>query len=145
MKSRRRQGREAALQLLYASDIEGLLDGGQDRKDFWELCKVKPGGREFAEELVNGVLDKLDEIDEILVGAVENYKLSRIDTVDRNLLRIAVYEMLFVDAVPVAVAINEAIEIAKDFGTPQSAAFVNGVLDRIRRQRPQEEQESVTE
>lgn len=131
----RRQGREAALQLLFASDIEGQLASGQNRQEFWNLCRAKPAGREFAEELVNGVLARLPEIDEILAGAVENYSLQRVAAVDRNLLRIAVYELLFVESMPPAVAINEAIEIAKEFGTPQSPSFVNGILDRIRRER----------
>ncbi len=133
-KSRRRQGREAALQLLYASDLEGQLQGGQNRDDFWRLCQAKPEGREFAEDLVNGVLDRLEEIDTLLIKVVENYQLHRIDPVDRNLLRIAIYELLYVDSVPDAVVINEAIEIAKVFGTNQSSAFVNGVLDRVRRE-----------
>lgn len=138
MKSRRRQGREAALQLLYASDIEGQLKAGQEREEFWSLCNAKPEGKQFAETLVNGVLDRLEEIDAIITRVVENYKISRIDTVDRNLLRISIYELLFVDSVPDAVVINEAIEIAKDFGTTQSASFINGVLDRVRKESSEE-------
>lgn len=134
MSSRRRQGRQAALQLLFASDLENELATGQDRDEFWTLCKVKPQGREFAEELVNGVLDRLPEIDGLLAGAAENYELHRLAAVDRNLLRLAVYELLFADSAPQAVVMNEAIEIAKDFGGPDSGKFVNGVLDRIRRE-----------
>ncbi len=134
MSNKRRKGREAALQLLFASDIEGELSDGQNRENFWDLCRIKPSGREFAEELVDGVLKQLDEIDEVLRNAVENYDLPRLAAVDRNLLRLATYEILFVPSVPAPVAINEAIEIAKDFGTPESSRFVNGILDRVRKE-----------
>ncbi len=134
MSSKRRKGREAALQLLFASDIEGELSDGQNRENFWELCRIKPAGREFAEELVDGVLARLVDIDDVLQRAVENYELPRLAAVDRNLLRLATYEILYVDSVPAPVAINEAIEIAKDFGSPESSGFVNGILDRVRKE-----------
>lgn len=134
MSRKRRRGREAALQLLYASDLENELAEGQNREEFWQLCTAKPEGRAFAEELVNGVLGDLEAIDKKLETAVENYELGRIAAVDRNLLRVAVYELLFSDETPDAVVINEAIEIAKSFGGEQSGKFVNGVLDRIRRE-----------
>lgn len=134
MSRKRRRGREAALQLLYASDLEDELANGQSREEFWSLCTAKPEGRRFAEELVNGVLDKRDEIDELLASVVDNYELSRVAAVDRNLLRVAIYELLHADTAPDAVVINEAIEIAKSFGGEQSGKFVNGVLDRIRRE-----------
>ena len=123
------------MQLLYASDLENELASGQDRKDFWTLCTAKPEGREFAEELVKGVLEHLDEIDSLLARCVENYELSRIAAVDRNLLRVAAYELLYTENAPPAVVINEGIEIAKSFGGEQSGRFVNGVLDRLRRER----------
>tara|TARA_R110002096_G_scaffold147671_8_gene307642 strand:+ start:8369 stop:8788 length:420 start_codon:yes stop_codon:yes gene_type:complete len=134
MSNRRRKGREAALQLLFASDIEGELSDGQNRKNFWELCNVKASRREFAEELVNGVLENLEAIDSVLRRCVDNYELPRLAAVDRNLLRLATYEILLVEAVPPAVAINEAIEIAKDFGTPESSRFINGILDRAQKE-----------
>ncbi|MFT5467631.1 MAG: N utilization substance protein B [Verrucomicrobiales bacterium] len=134
MSRRRRRGREAALQLLYASDMENELAKGQNREEFWNLCTAKPEGREFAEKLVNGVLGQLEAIDEKLVVAVENYEFNRIAAVDRNLLRVAVYELLYSDEAPAPVVINEAIEIAKSFGGDQSGKFVNGVLDRIHRE-----------
>ena len=135
MSRRRRRGREAALQLLYASDLENELAGGQNRAEFWSLCTAKPEGKQFAEELVNGVLEQLEEIDTLLVSVVENYELSRVAAVDRNLLRLAAYELLFAETAPAPVVINEAIEIAKSFGGDQSGRFVNGVLDRLRRER----------
>lgn len=134
MSSKRRRGREAALQLLYASDIEGELTEGQTREEFWSLCTAKKSPKEFAETLTVGVLEHLDAIDAHIQTAVENYEFGRLAAVDRNLLRVAVYEMLYVEDVPDAVAINEAIEIAKEFGGPQSPKFVNGILDRIKRE-----------
>jgi N utilization substance protein B len=129
----RRRGREAALQLLFASDIENQLAEGQAREMFWDLCTAKPEGRRFAEELVDGVLRHLAAIDLALAASLENFELSRLSVVDRNLLRLASYELLFALDVPAPVVINEAIEIAKTFGTPDSGRFVNGVLDQIRK------------
>ena len=129
----RRRGREAALQLLFASDIENQLAETQNRQNFWELCTAKTEGRKFAEELVAGVLLHLPRIDQAVIGCLENFEMNRLSAVDRNILRLATYELLFVPAVPPPVVINEAIEIAKAFGTPDSGRFVNGVLDQIRK------------
>jgi N utilization substance protein B len=129
----RRRGREAAVQLLYASDVERELDRGQDRERFWELCTAKPKGRAFAEELVDGVLRHLAEIDRVLEEHLEHFELGRLAAVDRNVLRLAIYELRHGPSLPAAIVINEAIEIAKEFGTSDSGRFVNGVLDRIHR------------
>lgn len=133
MGNTRRRGREAALQLLFASDIENQLVEGQNRKNFWELCTAKTDGRKFAEELVDGVLRNLPSIDQSLIACLENFEIGRLSAVDRNILRVAAYELLFVPEVPGPVVINEAIEIAKAFGTPDSGRFVNGVLDQVRK------------
>lgn len=135
MSSTRRRGREAAVQWLYASEVEGQLPEGQDRTQFWELCVAKPAGRQFAETLVCGVLDHLAEVDRELAGAIDNYEFSRLAAVDRNILRVAAYELLFAEDIPPGVAINEAIEIAKSFGSTDSSRFVHGVLDAIRRRK----------
>lgn len=129
----RRRGREAAVQWLYASEVAGQLPKEQDRTKFWELCVAKPAGREFAEKLVMGVLENLEVVDRELANAVVNYEFARLAAVDRNILRVAAYELLFAEQVPAGVAINEAIEIAKDFGGAESGRFVHGVLDEIRR------------
>ena len=133
MGNTRRRGREAALQLLFASDIENQLVQGQNRQNFWELCTAKTEGRKFAEELVDGVLRHLPVIDQAVIACLENFEMGRLSAVDRNILRLATYELLFVPEVPGPVVINEAIEIAKSFGTPDSGRFVNGVLDQIRK------------
>ncbi len=133
--SLRREGREAALQFLFSHDLNPELDpDGPEAVDFWNLRHAKARVREFATELLRGLMPHLPEIDEKITGAIENYAFNRLAVVDRNLLRLAVFEMLFRDDIPVPVSINEAIEIAKDFGTPDSPKFVNGVLDRIRKE-----------
>jgi transcription antitermination protein NusB len=134
MSSTRRRGREAAVQWLYASEVEGQLPKGQDRVKFWELCVAKPAGREFAETIVTGVLEHLVEIDKALASSIENYEFGRLAAVDRNILRVATYELLFAEDIPARVVINEAIEIAKAFGSTESGRFVHGVLDQVRRQ-----------
>lgn len=86
---------------------------------------------EFASLLCRGVFENLDAIDSTLNGCSENWKVSRMSIIDRNILRLSVYEMVFLSDIPVPVTINEAIEVAKEFGSETSAAFVNGILDKI--------------
>lgn len=100
-----------------------------------ELCsllepseKVRP----FGLELVKGVVENKGEIDARLAETSSNWKLARMDYVDRNIIRIAVYEILFCDDIPAKVAINEAVDIGKKYGTEKSGAFINGILDSIR-------------
>jgi N utilization substance protein B len=89
-------------------------------------------GHKFAEELVRGVIEKRAAIDEKIAKYTENWDLPRIAAVDRNILRLAMYEMLFRDDIPPVVSINEAVDIAKKFSTRESGAFVNGILDRLK-------------
>ena len=90
-----------------------------------------PEIRAFAEELVRGVIAKRDALDEIIRGISLNWKLERMAVIDRNVLRLAAYELLHVPGIPRKVTINEAIEIAKHFGTDDSGSFVNGIVDRV--------------
>jgi N utilization substance protein B len=131
---RRRRGRERALQFLYQVDLthcqpEDALAG------FWkddERGAVDPEVRAFAERLVQGVRRHREEIDRWIVAAAANWRLERMSLVDRNVLRLAVYEMLHSPETPPAVVIDEAVELGKRFGGERSASFVNGVLDSIR-------------
>lgn len=127
---RRREGREAAVQLLFAGELHGGTVA-DDRAGFWELHMAKKGAREFAEELVKGVLDHKAEIDQRIESVLQNYRLERLAGVDRNILRVAIYEMLIAKSAPPPVVINEAIEIAKKFGAEESGGFVNGILDKL--------------
>ena len=124
--------REAALSLLYSSDIteanvEDVITQGLYPADDLDVS-------EYAESLVLGVVEHCDEIDERLAAISENWAVDRMPVVDRAILRLATYEMLFVDEVPVSVSINEAVELAKAYGgEDDSSRFVNGVLGRIAR------------
>ena len=139
----RRRAREDALSLLYSGDImESDVTTVIDTGDFPEDIELS----EYAESLVRGVMEHRDEIDERLVATSENWSVDRMPVVDRALLRLAVYEMVYVDEVPVSVAINEAVELAKAYGgEDESPRFVNGVLGRIARALEETEQESETE
>ncbi|MDH3590997.1 MAG: transcription antitermination factor NusB [Planctomycetota bacterium] len=132
---KRTRARELALQMLYQLDVRG--DDAIARLDDF-LAREAPGEDDvhtFARLLVDGTIERRDEIDEIVSEAAQNWHLRRMALVDRNILRMAVYEMLFVDDIPAKVSINEAIEMGKRYSTQQSGSFINGILDRIRREK----------
>lgn len=130
---KRREGREVALQLLFHWDLNVQQSlGGAELELFWEFRPSIQGVRTFATNLLNGVIARQATIDEKITKYTANYELRRISAVDRNILRMAIYEMLYAEDVPPIVAINEAIDIAKKFGTEESGKFVNGVLDRVK-------------
>ncbi|GIW41230.1 MAG: leucine--tRNA ligase [Candidatus Binatia bacterium] len=129
----RRRGRELALQLLYQLDVTPSSDFPLE-----SLVRHFGGGesaRAFALELVRGVLEHREEIDRLVAETTRHWKLDRLSKVDRNILRLAVYELLHTPEVPVQVVIDEAIEIARTYGDRESPAFVNGVLDAIAHRR----------
>ena len=140
----RRRGREVALQILYQLDVQEQLSDEQALALFWnhfahdgELPAPSKDAKEDDEEarafaglIVKGVREQLTEIDALLARASRNWRVERMARVDRNLLRLALWELKWSKDVPAKVAINEAIEIAKRFGTAESPAFVNGILDR---------------
>lgn len=128
---KRTKAREYALQILYAVDItkddpkgciEHFWDGSDESSD-----EVKA----FAGEIVLGVCDNNKKIDSLIAKYATNWQLDRMAVIDRNVLRLATYELLFMDDIPPKVSINEAIDIAKKFGGNDSGKFVNGVLDKI--------------
>ncbi len=129
--NKRRKGREAALQYLCGRDTQHF-EPDPSPEDFWDIRPTEAAARTFAEELVRGVLAHQAELDAVIGDCTENYQLTRISMVDRNILRIALFEMLHCDKVPPIVALNEGIEIAKKFGTSESSRFINGVLDRAK-------------
>ncbi len=131
---RRRKAREVALQFLYQLDQTGVEDPAPFEDDFWDRHPVDPDARAFAQALVRGAKAQQPKIDALIAESTEHWALERMAVVDRNILRMAVYELLCEPAVPGKVAINEAIEIAKKFGTAESSRFINGVLDRIHRE-----------
>jgi N utilization substance protein B len=131
---KRRKGREVALQFLYQLDLHEAGDPVPFEGEFWGRHPVDADTHAFAETLVRGTKQRQAAIDQLLAQYVEHWDLERMAVVDRNILRMAIYELLWQPEVPPKAAINEAIEIAKKFGTTESSRFINGVLDRILRE-----------
>ena len=131
---RRRKTREVALQFLYQLDLHGADDPAQHEAEFWSRNPVTEETHVFGDALVRGTKANQGKIDQIISQFAEHWDLDRMAVVDRNILRLAVYELLWTADVPPKVAINEAIEIAKKFGTKESSRFINGVLDRIHKE-----------
>jgi len=128
---KRTLSREIALKILYACDItkDSITECS---KVFWENSdKRDETVKKYSEILITGFGSNKEKIDEVISKYAKNWKLNRMATVDRNILRIAAYELLFSEEVPPKVAINEAIEMAKKFGDNDSSKFVNGLLDKI--------------
>ncbi|BCA56825.1 N utilization substance protein B-like protein [Nitrospira sp. KM1] len=125
----RHQSRERALQILFQYDIHGKPGVWLD--EFWNECKAADDVKAFAERLVQGVLEHKSELDALIGRYATNWKVSRMQIVDRNILRLGTYELLWLDDVPAKVTVNEAIELAKDFGDEEAAKFVNGILDKV--------------
>lgn len=126
----RRLARETAMQALFQLDQNTDLTR-EALDEFVTGRIVTPGLRTFAWEIIDGVRANLPSIDEIIASAAENWKVTRMSVVDRNVLRIAAYELRFRADTPPKVAINEAVDICKRFSATESASFVNGILDRI--------------
>ncbi len=127
----RRKAREKALQILFQldfndADIEAILE------EFWNGHPTGQKVRGFAERLVKGAFAHREDIDRMITSTLENWSIDRLASVDKAILRLATYELLHMPDVPPKVTINEAVEIAKSYGTDESGRFVNGVLDKIR-------------
>jgi N utilization substance protein B len=130
----RRRARELALQMLYQSELAGT-DHLHVEEDFEELRKADASVRSFALDLYAGTLEHRTEIDQLLSEQTAHWRLDRLAAVDRNILRMAIFELVYQSETPAAVVIDEAIEVAKKFGAGDSARFVNGVLDGFVRRR----------
>jgi len=152
----RREAREHAVQFLFQYDLNPPADIDQALKLFWESQRVATRPQEkgtaswgleveiapataaetalehFSEPLIRGVIEHRHDLDEHIKKHAKNWELHRIAAVDRNVLRLAIYEMLFREDIPPVVSINEAIDIAKKFSTEESGRFVNGILDKIK-------------
>ena len=128
---KRTQAREASLKILYAADITGS-SVQECHRNFWgDGREEKSEMKKFSDCIVFGFDSKRERVDEVIAKYAANWKISRMASIDRNVLRIAVFELLFVEEVPPKVVINEAIEMAKKYGDTDSGKFVNGILDRI--------------
>jgi transcription antitermination protein NusB len=126
----RSSGREAALQMLFALEA-GSAPAERVIANYWRETPGDPEGRAYADEAVRGVADELGAVDEAIKKASTNWRIERMARVDRNVLRLGAWELLQKGDVPRAVILDEAVELAKRFGSEESGAFVNGVLDRI--------------
>lgn len=130
----RRKARELALQALFCMDMTG--DASEEMlQRFCEHYPPTAKSRPFFLQLVKGVNDAQISIDQLIERYSHNWRLSRMSCVDRNILRIAVYEILYCDDIPFKVSINEAIDIGKKYGTEESGAFINGILDSLHLER----------
>jgi N utilization substance protein B len=127
----RRTARECALQMLYEHDV-GKHAPEMILETFWEMNEQPEKVQEFASALFRGTIQRLKEIDRLIQSHTKNWRLSRMAAVDRNVLRLAVFELISDVKTPDTVVINEALEIAKKFSTNESAQFVNGILDSIK-------------
>lgn len=132
----RREGREHAVQALYAIEL-GPSQPREALHLFWESDRFKPAAKSFAQELLSGLLDKSDELDKAISAKSPNWSISRMAKIDLAIIRLAAYELIYREDIPKNVTINEAIEIAKKFGSEESPAFVNGILDEIARTLPE--------
>lgn len=126
----RRKARELALQMLFQHDMSGNAPE-MIVETFEELQKSKPSTREFAVRIFVGTVENLASIDEMITAQADNWRLTRMAVVDRNIIRMSIYEFLHEEDTPKLVIIDEAIEIAKKFGTQKSSQFINGILDGI--------------
>jgi len=141
---KRSRSREFALQILYQADL-GQMSVSEASRDFWlersdltaeeknaiDAEKDVPEIREYTEKLVRGVAENAQSLDAVIERFAENWSIARMAFVDRNILRLAAYEIIYIAEIPVKVAINEAVELAKRYGEPDSSKFVNGILDKV--------------
>lgn len=118
--------------MLFQLDLTGGSPA-EVAKQFWAARETETIEREFADRLVHGVRERRDRLDRWILGSAVNWRLERMAVVDRNVLRLAVFEMLDEAETPSAVIIDEAVEVAKKFGGPESGSFINGILDAIQR------------
>jgi N utilization substance protein B len=130
--AQRRESRAAALQFLYAWSINKPANFTDDLRLFFESLEKPRDHYAFAEELIDGVMKNLDEIDGHIRTLAHNWEFDRIARIDLAILRLAIFEMLYRKDIPPVVSINEAIDLSKNFSTADSKRFINGILDRMK-------------
>ena len=127
---KRTKARESVLQILYQADVTDDSIG-MILERYWKERKRNPEVIEFANEIAKGASERLKEVDGVISEYSENWDINRMPIIDRNILRLATYELLFMDDIPPKVTIDEAVELANRYGSINSGKFVNGVLDKI--------------
>ena len=126
----RRKAREVTLQVLYELDVLGI-DIGEAIARFWANFDAPEEARQFSSFLIEGTWANREKIDSLISGSSENWTMARMSRVDKSILRMAVYELLFCHDIPPKVTLNEAIDLGKVFGSENSGAFINGILDAL--------------
>lgn len=129
---KRRKARESTLQILFQLEFNDYQPEKTIRY-YWQSRKGPEEVKEYSRWLVNGILTHKDKIDNVIQSVSEHWRIARMAVVDRNILRMAVYELIFEESIAPAIIINEAIEIAKKYSSDEAATFVNGILDAIRK------------
>ncbi|MBU0758747.1 MAG: transcription antitermination factor NusB [Candidatus Omnitrophica bacterium] len=133
MMRKRTLARECALKILYK--IEIAKDSVDDSfRDFWSSQETSMEVRNFAETLVRGTSENIARLNEIISKYTENWDIKRMAVIDKNIMRLSIFELLYMDDIPAKVSINEAIELAKKYGDIDSGKFVNGILDKVRKE-----------
>ncbi len=129
----RRKAREFALQFLFSEEFRNTKDLNKDLNIFKKNFEIDNDVFSYTEEIVHGVFENQSTIDKLIEDNLKSWKLDRISHVERNILRLSIYEIIFkkIDPVPFKASINEALEIAKKFGNTESSRFINGILDQI--------------
>lgn len=131
MSAPRRKAREGALQVLYQLSLNPGLSPELALSQYEASFSKSPPCDEFTRRLVLGVYDNLPDIDALIQKTSEHWRAERMAVVDRNILRLGVYELRYCDDIPTTVTLNEMVELAKEFGADTSSAFINGILDKI--------------
>lgn len=143
--SQRRESRAAALQFLYAWSINKPANFTDDLRLFFDGLEKPRDYYAFAEELIDGVMKNLDEIDGHIRTLAHNWEFDRIARIDLAILRLAIFEMLYRKDIPPVVSINEAIDLSKNFSTADSKRFINGILDRMKDKAGRDARKATTE
>lgn len=130
---KRTKARELALKCLYQIDIT-KEEASSALTNFWQEHKAAKPVKEFTAQIIQGTLANLAQIDSVLSRYAQNWRLKRMAVIDRNILRLGCFELLFLEDIPPKVSINEAVELAKKYGDVDSSKFVNGILDKIHKQ-----------
>jgi N utilization substance protein B len=143
----RRKAREVTLQVLYELDVQDI--GPTDAIErFWAHFEAPEEARAFSSQLIEGAWSHRDEIDQLISSSSENWTMARMSRVDKSILRMAVYELMFCQDIPPKVTLNEAIDLGKVYGSENSGAFINGILDalygRLRNKDEDQDIDSVT-
>ncbi len=126
----RSEARRSSLKILYQIEIS-KVSAQEALSDYFSQNKVPPSHQEFAEFLVRGIISRLPDLDKVISKYAKNWELHRIAVIDRNILRMGIFELLYTEDIPPKVSINEAVELAKIFGDVDSPKFVNGILDSV--------------